>query len=90
MLTVTHYNTQSAFEWYKKRNLIVDFEGGEITTDSGLLLVRQADNALGLVSGLANYVINKVNFFKVYTLFLTKYTSPSHGNLRSSLYIVSR
>ena len=45
---MTHCYTQLTFKWYKKRNLIVNFEGVEITTDSGLLLVRQADNALGL------------------------------------------
>ncbi len=40
----------------KKRDLIVDFEGGEITSDAGLLLIRQADETLGLVSGLAECV----------------------------------
>jgi hypothetical protein len=45
-----------SFNWYKKRDLLVDFKGGEITSDAGLLLVRQADETLGLVSGLADCV----------------------------------
>lgn len=56
MLAMTHCNTQMTFQWYKKRNLIVDFNGGEITSDAGLLLVRHADETLGLVSGLAKCV----------------------------------
>jgi hypothetical protein len=35
---------------------MVDFEGGEITSDSGLLLVRQADNALQLIAGLSGCI----------------------------------
>ncbi len=53
---MAHYNTQMSFEWYIKRDLIVDFEGGEITSDAGLLLIRQADETLGLVSGLAESI----------------------------------
>ncbi len=59
MLAMTDCNTQMTFPWYKKRNLIVDFEGGEITSDAGLLLVRQADDAIGLVSGIADSVIDR-------------------------------
>ena len=49
-------NTQMSFNWYKKRDLVVDFKGGEITSDAGLLLLRQADETLGLVPGLADCV----------------------------------
>jgi hypothetical protein len=44
---------QLTFSFIKKQKVTVDFAGGEITSDSGLLLVRQADNALRLISGLA-------------------------------------
>src|SRR4030042_6791389 len=44
---------QLFFSFIRKQKLTVNFEGGEITSDSGLLLVRQADNALGLTSGMA-------------------------------------
>lgn len=44
---------QLNFSFIRKRKLTVNFEGGEITSDSGLLLVRQADNALRLTSGMA-------------------------------------
>lgn len=53
---MTHCNTQLSFEWYKKRELLVDFQGGEITSDAGLLLLRQADETLGLVSGIEGCV----------------------------------
>jgi hypothetical protein len=43
---------QLTFSFIKKQKVTLDFEGGEITSDSGLLLVRQADNSLGLVAGL--------------------------------------
>ena len=56
MLAMSDCNTQMSFEWYKKRDLLVDFKDGEITSDGGLLLVRQADETLGLVSGLRDCV----------------------------------
>jgi hypothetical protein len=47
---------QLIFSFFLKRQLTVDFEGGEITSDAGLLLIRQADNSLGLTEGLAGCV----------------------------------
>jgi hypothetical protein len=47
---------QLTFSFIRKQKVTVDFEGGEITSDSGLLLVRQANNALGLISGLAECI----------------------------------
>jgi hypothetical protein len=44
---------QLTFSFIRKQKVTLDFEGGEITSDSGLLLVRQADNALSLITGLA-------------------------------------
>jgi hypothetical protein len=44
---------QLNFSFIRKRQLTVNFEGGEITSDSGLLLVRQADNSLRLTSGMS-------------------------------------
>ena len=57
---MTKCNTrQLGFSFLRKRNLTVDFGGGEITSDSGLLLVRQADQSLGLMEGLASCIIDR-------------------------------
>ncbi len=42
---MTQCTTQLTFPWSKKQTLTVDFEGGEITSDAGLLLIRQADKS---------------------------------------------
>lgn len=47
---------QLIFSFIRKQKVTVDFKGGEITSDSGLLLIRQADHALGLISGLAGCI----------------------------------
>jgi hypothetical protein len=47
---------QLTFSYYKKRTLLVDFEGGEITSDAGLLLIRQADDRMRLVKGLTHCI----------------------------------
>jgi len=47
---------QLTFSFIKRQKVTVDFAGGEITSDSGLLLVRQADNALQLIAGLSGCI----------------------------------
>jgi hypothetical protein len=44
---------QSSFSFYVKKKLTVDFKGGEISSDAGLLLIRQLDEKLGFTDGLA-------------------------------------
>ena len=34
--------------WTKKRKIIAQFNGGHITSDGGMLLLRKADNKIGL------------------------------------------
>lgn len=50
---------QLGFSFLRKRKLTVDFGGGEITSDSGLLLVRQADQSMGLLEGLSNCITDR-------------------------------
>jgi hypothetical protein len=50
---------QLTFSFIKKQKVTVDFEGGEITSDAGLLLVRQADNALQLMTGIAGCITDR-------------------------------
>jgi hypothetical protein len=56
---MTQCTTQLTFPWSKKQTLTVDFEGGEITSDSGLLLIRQADKSLGLIERLAGRIVDR-------------------------------
>ena len=57
---MTECNTgQLGFSFLRKRKLTVDFGGGEITSDSGLLLVRQADQSLGLLEGLSKCMVER-------------------------------
>ena len=44
---------QGVFSFFVKKNLAVDFKGGAISSDAGLLLVRQLDEKLGFTEGLA-------------------------------------
>ena len=46
-------NTQLSFESIAPLPVTVDFAGGNLTTDSGLLLVRQLEDRMGLIRDLA-------------------------------------
>ena len=53
---MTDCSTQLTFDFYRESKLSVDFQGGDLTSDAGLLLVRQADEGLGLTEGLASCI----------------------------------
>ena len=42
----------------KGRKVEVAFNGGDVTSDAGALLIRQADLKLGLTSSLANLLVD--------------------------------
>jgi hypothetical protein len=50
---------QLIFSFFRKRQLTVDFEGGEITSDAGLLLIRQADNSLHLTKRISECITDR-------------------------------
>jgi hypothetical protein len=54
VLPVTNCTQQSfGFPACKRRSIEVNFEGGDITSDGGVLLLRQADHRLGLCAAVA-------------------------------------
>ncbi len=56
---MTKCSTQLSFGFKRKKKLMVDFCGGEIPSDSGLLLMRQADERLSLSKGLSESIIDR-------------------------------
>ena len=66
---MTECNSDFLFNYYPKRQLPVDFAGGNLTSDAGLLLVRQADETRSLTKGLASCIADWRNpFFITHTL----------------------
>ena len=66
---MTDCSTQLTFDFYEKSKLSVDFQGGDLTSDAGLLLVRQADERLGLTEGFASCIQDWRNpLFIIHTL----------------------
>ena len=43
----------------KGRRVRVDFKGGEVTSDAGLLLIREVDRRLGLTEQAARQLVDK-------------------------------
>lgn len=53
---MTQCNSKLLFPFFKSSNLTVTFNGGEITTDGGLLLVREFDEHLQFTQGLSDLI----------------------------------
>jgi hypothetical protein len=50
---MTECNTQRIrFSGIKRRQIIADFEGGRLTTDAGVLLLREVDRQIGLIDAI--------------------------------------
>jgi hypothetical protein len=58
---------QLTFSFMRKQKVMVDFEGREITSDSRLLLMRQAYNALQWMVGIADRLLlyESISIFKI-------------------------
>lgn len=66
---MTACNSEPFFDYYSKRQLAVDFQGGNLTSDGGLLLFRQADQALNLTDGFASCIEDWRNpFYIIHTV----------------------
>lgn len=46
------YQTRMEFPAVKRRKVEVNFAGGEVTSDGGMLLLRQVDRQIGLTKAL--------------------------------------
>jgi len=53
---VTDCRRQLTFEFYQDKHLIADFKGGQISSDTGLLAVRELDEKLGWLAQAAALV----------------------------------
>ncbi len=51
---MTECNKAFSFPSIKKRTLVADFQGGSITSDGGLALLRQVDRKFNLIERLAS------------------------------------
>lgn len=62
---ITDSRVALGFPAVKGREVTAAFDGGEVTSDSGVLLLRQADRALGVTRGLADAVRDRREARKV-------------------------
>ena len=62
---MTQCNKQLPFPFFKSRDLTVTFNGGEITTDGGLLLVREFDEKIGFTQGFSDLIADPRNPFLI-------------------------
>lgn len=56
---MTHCNTQLTFSNIVSKPLVVDFEGGNITSDAGAIFLRQVDERLRLTERLAACLVDR-------------------------------
>ena len=61
----TQCNTQHAFPFFEKLDLVTTFDAGDVVTDSGLLLVREFDERMGFTPALAKLLPDPRNPFRV-------------------------
>src|SRR5271157_1393474 len=52
-------NGQMVFPYYKHKPLTVNFKGGDISSDGGMLFVRQLDERLGIVDRVVSSLTDR-------------------------------
>lgn len=55
---MTHCNTRLAFPFFKKPELVAAFNGGQITSDAGLLVLRQFDEHIGFTQTFSDLILD--------------------------------
>jgi len=53
---MTECRRQLTFDFYEDKHLVADFKGGQISSDTGLLAVRQLDEKLGWLAEAASLI----------------------------------
>ena len=50
---MTECNSEAVrFTGVRRRNIVADFNGGRLTTDAGVLLLREVDRRIGLIDAI--------------------------------------
>lgn len=60
---MTHCNTRLAFPFFKKSELVATFNGGQITSDAGLLVLRQFDEQIAFTQAFSDLIFDPRNPF---------------------------
>ena len=56
---MTECNTQLTFKGILKKKIVVDFDGGNLTSDSGAIFLRQVDEKLSLTHRLSRHFVDR-------------------------------
>ncbi len=63
---MTQCNTQLAFPYFQKADLVATSDAGDIVTDPGLLLIREFDDRVGFTAAIAKHLPDPRNPFRTH------------------------
>ncbi len=70
---MTHCNTQLHLDELLSKPVVIAFDGGNITSDGGVLFLRQVDERLGLTERLADCLVDRRDPNKVHHLVVEQF-----------------